>query len=733
MNLRTLLGSVVVLSLAACGGGGGGGGTGSGADVDNGGATPPEPADRFVVSGNTGGTLSILRVNPTAGFATAVGFASLSSGFSVQDMAYDAGNERLVVLTSRALYVVGFDPDTGQVEVLDSADSSSTSNSHLALSADGSLVYVATGTSSDQFIDAYSIDAAGTLTPFNPVASGVDPDYVRLNPAENRLYLVSRTDDTIEIHELLDDGRLLAGPGTYATGENPSALAFNEAGDVAYLVRADNSDDTLQILDVDPTDGTLTARAGTFDVDNALDLRLSADGEHLYVLESSNDRVHHYDVDPATGSLSFVDEHGLGFTPTDLQLSSIGAELYVSHNEEDLVSTLAVDAVDGTLELRGATRVFDGAGAVAAIGGPGALTPTATFLLAPDQTGLNRYAIGPDGGLTLDDKEDGSSALIDGQVAVDYAGGFLFATGENAGQEDLVASYEFDPVAGTTTFLGSFVDTNNAQALFQRIEVGRAGGYVYVLDEDVLDSGPPLQTGFVRAFEYDASGDVDPASIDVEGVGAAPENMRLHPAGRYLYTINSFGDSINWDEVDEDDGRLQSRGLATPGGTGSGEGRPIDIAFHPNGRYAYVSLQDDSEIVRYVVDNDGSLDNLSRFNTATSNGNSDTEPGALAMHPGGGFLFAGERNTDGNILVTAIDPSASYSLSFEQRLPVSGNPTWIEVHPSGETVYVRYTDETIEVFDFDASTGTLTATGQVEDAGDDGGFLGTLTLVAPLQ
>lgn len=725
--------SAVVLSLllAACGGGGGGGGS-NGDNGGNGGGTP-DPADRFVVTGNTGGTLSILRVNPAAGFATAVGFASLSSSFSVGDMAYDAGNERLVVLTSQELYVVGFDPDTGEVEVLDSADSSSTSNSHLALSADGGLVYVATGTSSDQFIEAYSIDAAGTLSPFNPVASGVDPDYIRLNPAEDRLYVVSRTDDTIEIYELFDDGSLDGGPATSATRANPSALVFDEAGDVAYLVRADNSNDTLQILDVDSADGTLTARASTFDVDDALDLVLSADGEHLYVLESSNDRVHHFDVDPATGSLSFVDEHSLGFTPTDLQLSRIGAELYVSHSEQDLVSTLAVDATDGTLELRDATRVFDGAGAVAAIGGAGALTPTATFLLAPDQTGLNRYAIGPDGGLTLDDKENGSSALINGQVAVDYAGGFLFATGENAGNEDLVASYEFDPVAGTTTFLGFFVDTTNDQASFQRIEVGRAGGVVYVLDEDVLNPGGPPQTGFVRAFEYDASGDVDPSSVDDQGVGEAPENMRLHPSGRYLYTINSFGDNIDSLEVDEDDGGLQFSWLATPGGTGSGEGRPIDIAFHPNGRYAYVSLRDDSEIVRYVVDDDGSLDNLSRFNTATSNGNSDTEPGPLAMHPGGGFLFAGERRTDTNILVTSIDPSASYSLTFEQRLPVSGNPTWIEVHPSGDTVYVRYTDETIEVFDFDASTGTLTSTGQVEDAGDEGGFLGTLTLVAPLQ
>ena len=60
-------------------------------------------------------------------------------------------------------------------------------------------------------------------------------------------------------------------------------------------------------------------------------------------------------------------------------------------------------------------------------------------------------------------------------------------------------------------------------------------------------------------------------------------------------------------------------------------------------------------------------------------------------------------------------------------------PTWLEPNPTGDKLYVRYADESIEVFDFDAASGRLTSTGEIESAGADGGFLGTLTLVAPLR
>lgn len=720
MTDRTWISILIALALwlGGCGGGGGGGSAGG---------TPAPLADRFVVSGNNDGTLSVLRVDTTSGFAQAVAYVD-GPGFAARDLVFDGANERLIHLTSSFVDVVDVDTSNGRVIAQDSRATSGFS-SHLALGPGGSVVYVASGTSSGS-IDVYTIDAAGTLGPNVPVASAIDPDYMTLNPAGDRLYVVSRTDDRIDVYGISADGSLADGPMMIDTDENPTALVFNASGDVAYLTRADSSGDSLEVLDV-ADDGGLTQR-DFFDVDSSpIDLVLDADDDNLYVLEAGDKVVYHFNVDD-DGDLTETDSHNLNFTPTDLALSPTGATLHVSHSEEDLVSTIAVDSSDGTLTVQDWVRVFDNAQTVATVGGNGTLEPTATFLLAPDREGLSRYEVGSGGGLTLATREDASHALLDGEVAVDYYSGLLFAAGANAAEDDLLVSYDFDPSTGATGFLESVDATVSDQSDFQRIELGRSGRFMYILDVDILDSFNNEQ-GFVRVYARDAAGDIDPSAVDSELADQAPENLSLHPAGRFIYSINSFDDTISRFEIDEGDGSISSGALTTPGPTGSNAGRPIDLVFHPNGRYGYVSLEDESEIVRYSIDDDdGSLDNPGRFNLATSNGGSDTEPGPLGMHPSGRYLFVGERNTDTSIVVLSIDPGASYSLGFEARLPVAGNPTWIAVEPQGEFVYVRYADETVEVFGFDRASGTLSSTGQTVDAGSSGGFLGTLTIVAPL-
>ncbi len=101
---------VIFLGLAACGGGGGGGGSGGGGGGGGGSAEPL--ADRFVISGNSVGTISVLRVDPIAGFAHAVGFLD-ASDYSARDLVVDPDNERVVLLTSHTIDTIGFDSATG--------------------------------------------------------------------------------------------------------------------------------------------------------------------------------------------------------------------------------------------------------------------------------------------------------------------------------------------------------------------------------------------------------------------------------------------------------------------------------------------------------------------------------------------------------------------------------------------------------------------------------------------
>ena len=722
---------VLASSLAACSSGGG---------TDGPPLPPPAPpptspspspspevsADRFVLSGNSDGTISILLSDAVTGFAKTVAYYHSNAG-AIRDMIYDETNGRIVLLGDNQINTLGFNSTSGDITAIDFRPTSGNS-SHLTLNSTGTMAYVASGQGTSETIDAFSIGVSGSLSPATTTAVTIDPDYITLNPAGSRLYLVSRTDDQIQIFDLDAAGSVTGSPQQISTNTNPTALVFQPDGSVAYLTRANNTDN-LVVYGVDAS-GSL-GQQGVFTAgNNPVDLALNASGTHLYAIDSNNKAVYHYSVDGGSGSLTFVNNVNVSFTPTDLVLSHTGSRLYVGHSEGDLVSTLSIDPADGTLTVVDWMRVFDAVQTVAAVGGPGRVQPTPQFLLAPDTVGLSAFSIAADGMLALVGTENSMGALIDGEVAVDYSKGLLLGAGEDGTNADWLTSYRLDPAAGTVAPVSAVDATQpNLESDFQRIELGKAGGIMYVLDTDELSS-TPLQRGWIRTYQYANDGTIASTALDTDQTGASPENLSLHPAGRFIYSVNSFGDSISRFEVNESDSKISGGTTYTPGLTGSGVGRPLDMRFHPNGRYAYVSLEDDNQMVRYLVDDNGALTNRTNINVPQNNG-AETGPGPIGVHPNGRYVYVGERKSR-TVSVFAVQDT-TYSLQHQTRFDAAGIPDWISVEPQGRFLYVRYSDENVEVFTISATTGNLTRTGQIVDAGDSSGFISSLTIVAPLQ
>ena len=725
-NVLRVLPLLLVTGLMGClgGGGGGGGGSGSGSST--------ALADRFVASGNSDGTISILRVDPVAGFANATAFLNVSA-FPFRKMIHDAANGRLVAVTSSELHLLPFDAATGGVALGDARDTSGDS-SHLFLSDDGSVAYVASGTTAGA-IQVYKISEAGFLSPPVSTSLAVSPSFVTLNPAGDRLYVVSRTDDQIVVFDIDADGVLVADPVTIDTDQNPTGLVFNKPGTVAYLSRSGGSSDSLQIHDVEEG-GALTFRNAVNVGTSLFGLLLDANGAHLYAV-ASNDRIYHYQVESATGDLTFIDSHNVASGPNALTFSPTGAELYISHSQGAVVSTLAVDPSDGTLTVMDSARIFNNANTVAAIGGNGALVPTATFLLTPDVSGLRIFEVGADGGLTLQDTESGSHALISGEVAVDYTAGLLLGAGRTADagnpRQDLLTSYQFDPENGDLALIES-VDATvlqiNAVPGFQRIKLGRSGRFLYVLDQD----GVPIPS-ILRTFAYAADGEITTEAISNINVGSGPENLSMHPAGRNIYSINSDSDTITGFQFASTNGAPQAPVNSVPGQQGPGVGRPIDLKFHPNGRYAYASLANDHQMVNFFVSPTAGLGFITRQNAPQVDG-SDVRPGPIGVHPSGQYLYVGEDVIDGDPNKVAIYDinQTNFTLAFRSRIDVAddGIPSWIEIDPLGRFLYVRFRDQRVQVFTIDES-GDLIDTQQVVDAGSSAGRLPSMTLVAPLR
>jgi 6-phosphogluconolactonase len=142
-------------------------------------------------------------------------------------------------------------------------------------------------------------------------------------------------------------------------------------------------------------------------------------------------------------------------------------------------------------------------------------------------------------------------------------------------------------------------------------------------------------------------------------------------------------------------------------------GGPRHLAFHPNGRYAYVALELTSRVAAYRVDAaTGALHGLDTHSSlppgASAEGNTTAE---ILVHPDGRFLYVSNRGHD-SIAVFAIAPHDG-SLRFVETTPSGGRtPRSFGLVPGGRfLVAANQNGGNVMVFRIDAERGTLTPAG----------------------
>ena len=141
-------------------------------------------------------------------------------------------------------------------------------------------------------------------------------------------------------------------------------------------------------------------------------------------------------------------------------------------------------------------------------------------------------------------------------------------------------------------------------------------------------------------------------------------------------------------------------------------GGPRHLAFHPNGRFAYVNLEITSRVAAYRVDAaTGALEGFQVVSSlppgASSEGNSTAE---TLVHPNGRFLYMSNRGHD-SIAVFAIDPQDG-SLRFIETTSTGGrSPRSFGIVPGGRLlVAANQNSGNVTVFRIDAQRGTLSRT-----------------------
>jgi len=200
--------------------------------------------------------------------------------------------------------------------------------------------------------------------------------------------------------------------------------------------------------------------------------------------------------------------------------------------------------------------------------------------------------------------------------------------------------------------------------------------------------------------------------------GAGPYSIRLHPTGKYAYVVNYLAGTVSGysidasgtlASIDTDGDTAATQTSITTGGTGT---RPIAIAIHPGGGYAYVVNSATSTIRGYIIDpHTGALSFDRDYTTGLAG------PFSITIDPTGRYAYVAN---SGSASISGYTIAASGVLSpitcstiittacSGANFPAGTTPRSVTIHPSGKFVYVANSgSSSVSAYKIDDTTGQL--------------------------
>jgi 6-phosphogluconolactonase len=301
-------------------------------------------------------------------------------------------------------------------------------------------------------------------------------------------------------------------------------------------------------------------------------------------------------------------------------------------------------------------------------------------------------------------------------LAVHPNGQFLYAVNEvgnfNGGSNGAVSAYAIDAKTGSLKFLNQ-VSTRGPGPC--HISLDKTGAYVLVANYD---------GGSIASFPVHEDGTLGTARGFVQHSGSGPNKERQEgPHAHWVGTSpdNRFAMAVDLglDEVIVY-GFDAYKGLFTPMLSGFAKVKPgagpRHLAFHPNGKFAYVVSEMESSVTAFSYQaKTGSFSSLQTISALPKDYAGPKEAAEIAVHPSGKFLYTSNRGHD-SIAIFAIDPSKGTLKSLGQVLTGGKTPRHFAIDPTGAYLLAENQESnSVVVFHIDAATGSLTPTGQTID------------------
>jgi 6-phosphogluconolactonase len=299
-------------------------------------------------------------------------------------------------------------------------------------------------------------------------------------------------------------------------------------------------------------------------------------------------------------------------------------------------------------------------------------------------------------------------------LAVNPAATVLYALSEaTAGK---VSAYAIDKTSGALTHINDVSSQGNGPA---HLSVDASGKWVFVAN---------YGDGTVSVLPVQASGGLGNAT-DTQSVGTNAHMIVADLSNRYVFVPCLGRDYVAQFRFDATAGKLIPN--ATPHvATAAGAG-PRHIAFHPNGKLAYLINETKSTMTAFSLD--GATGRLSEIETQSTlpAGFTGANTGAeVWVHPSGKWVMGSNRGHD-SIVVFAIDGGTG-KMTLKGHTKTGGAmPRDFTLDPSGTFLYAANQGSgTVVPVRVDATQGTLAPAGTSVSV-QSATFVGVVRLPAP--
>ena len=210
----------------------------------------------------------------------------------------------------------------------------------------GRFAYVTNASSND--VSVYTINhTTGALTAGTPVAAGNSPFSVTVDPSGRFAYVTNLFSRNVSVYTINPTTGVLT-PGTaVAAGNRPVSVTVDPGGRFAYVANTVSND--VSVYTINPSTGALTAGTSVSAGNAPNSVTVDPSGRFAYTANYNSNNVSVYTINPSTGALAPGPAVAAGINPSSVRVDPSGRFAYVANNFDDNVSVYTINPTTGAL------------------------------------------------------------------------------------------------------------------------------------------------------------------------------------------------------------------------------------------------------------------------------------------------------------------------------------------------------------------------------------------------